>query len=131
MELTRLQHTDDLRIDILIREKFPSLRDLHLIDEKSARQELKREAYLDLREWSRQEIPDLNEVRLLIEEQTKRLERQIAGILALGLLGVVIVVTTIGLLDTSRWQMAKEALSFLTPLLGSTAGYYFGASSRQ
>jgi hypothetical protein len=121
---------DDFHIDEWIEEVFPSVRELRLED-KTEQKELRREDPLDLKELIKKELPDLSQVRLVIAEQTKRLERQTAGILALGLLGVVTVVTMVGILSASRWPIVKEALTILVPLLASTVGYYFGASGSQ
>lgn len=121
----------DFDISRWIEEDLPGLKEVRVIEEKTEPQELKREEPLDLKVWIQEEVPDVSEVRLLITEQTKRWERQVAGALALGLLGVVTVVTIAGILDTSRWQIVKEALSILVPLVATALGYYFGASGRQ
>jgi len=116
-------------VETRAQEEPANLRRLRLIEEKSRLQELKREAPLYFEELSK-ELTGFSEVQV-IAEKTDLLESQVAGILALGLLGFVVVVTIIGLLDTSRWQIVKEVLFFLVPLLGVVSGYYFGSLGRQ
>lgn len=119
----------DFGVETRAQEEPANLRRLRLIEEKSRLQELKREAPLYFEELSK-ELTDFSEVQV-IAEKTDLLESQVAGILALGLLGFVAVVTIIGLLDTSRWQIVKEVLFFLVPLLSVVTGYYFGSLGRQ